>query len=371
MLYIYIHISVHNDAYMYMLAGWKPRARACSCVHFLKTVKVVGWGGGVGEWANNVLPDYNTYTMLRCCTFSWTSTHAPCYPAVRSHALLHICSHGLLQIRHATLLHVLMDFCTYAMLRCCTFSCTSTRHTPCYAAVRFYGLLHIRHATLLYVLMHFYTCHATLLYVLMDFYTYAMLRCCTFSCTSTRHTPCYAAVRFYGLLHIRHATLLYVLMHFYTCHATLLYVLMDFYTYAMLHCCTFSCTSTRHTPCYAAVRFYGLLHIRHATLLYVLMHFYKYTMLCCCTFSWTSAYTPCYAAVRSHALLHDIRHATLLYVFMDFCTYVMLRCCTFSCTSTHAMLRCCTFSWTSTHTPCYTAVRSHALLQIRHATLQW
>ena len=103
----------------------------------------------------------------------------------------------------------------------------------------------------------------------------------------TTHTPCYAAVRSHGLLHMRHATLLYVfngLLHIR--HATLLCVLWDFYIYAMLRCCTFSCAST-NTPCYAAVRFYGLLHIRHAMLQYVLMHFYTYPMLRCCTFSLT------------------------------------------------------------------------------------
>jgi len=72
-----------------------------------------------------------------------------------------------------------------------------------------------------------------------------MLRCCTFSCTST-HTTCYAAA-------------------------------LHFHTYVMLHCCTFSCTST-HTSCYAAALHFhtyvmlrccaALPHIRHATLLH-------------------------------------------------------------------------------------------------------
>ena len=90
--------------------------------------------------------------MLRCCTFSCTSTHTSCY-AARSLALP--------RIRLATLLHVLLHFHTYVMLRCCTFSCTSS----------------IRHATLLHVLF-------------LHFHAYVMLRCCTFSCTST-HTSCY------------------------------------------------------------------------------------------------------------------------------------------------------------------------------------
>ena len=101
----------------------------------------------------------------------------------------------------------------------------------------------------------------------------------------------------------------------------------------MLRCCTFSCTST-HTSCYAAARSLALPHIRHATLLRVLLHFHTYVMLRCCTFSCASTHTSCYAAARSLALPH-IRHAMLLHVFLHFHTYVMLRCCTSSCTSTH------------------------------------
>ena len=84
----------------------------------------------------------------------------------------------------------------------------------------------------------------------------------------------------------------------------------------MLHCCTFSCTST-HTSCYAAARSLALSHIRHATLLHVLLHFHTYVMLRCCTFSCTSTHTSCYAAARSLALPH-IRHATLLHVLLHF-----------------------------------------------------
>ena len=47
---------------------------------------------------------------------------------------------------HATLLHNIFHFHTYVILRCCTFSCTST-HTSCYAAARSLALPHIRHAT--------------------------------------------------------------------------------------------------------------------------------------------------------------------------------------------------------------------------------
>ena len=109
------------------------------------------------------------------------NVHCDCNHAVRSLALPHI--------RHATLPHVILHFHTYVMLRCCTFSCTSTR-TSCYAAARSLALPHIRHATLLHILVHV---HA-----------YVMLRCYTFSCTST-HTSCYAAARSLALPHIRHA----------------------------------------------------------------------------------------------------------------------------------------------------------------------
>ena len=105
-----------------------------------------------------------------------------------------------------------------------------------------------------------------------------MLHCCTFSCTST-HTSCYAAARSLALSHIRHATLLHVLLHF--------------HTYVMLRCCTFSCTST-HTSCYAAARSLALPHIRHATLRHVLLHFHTYVMLCCSTVFCTSTRTSCY-----------------------------------------------------------------------------
>ena len=47
--------------------------------------------------------------MLRCCTFSYASTHTSCYAAARSLALPHI--------RHAMLLHVLLRFHTYVMPR--------------------------------------------------------------------------------------------------------------------------------------------------------------------------------------------------------------------------------------------------------------
>ena len=49
-------------------------------------------------------------------------------------------------LRHATLLHVLLRFHTYVMLRCCTFSCAST-HTSCYAVARSPALPRVRYAT--------------------------------------------------------------------------------------------------------------------------------------------------------------------------------------------------------------------------------
>ena len=104
----------------------------------------VGWGG-VG-WRGNV------------------NVHCDCNHIVRSLAFPHI--------RHATLLHVLLHFHTYVMLRCCTFFCTST-HTSCYAAAHSLALPHIRHATLRHVLLHFHT--------------YVMLCCSTVSCTSTHY----------------------------------------------------------------------------------------------------------------------------------------------------------------------------------------
>ena len=76
------------------------------------------------------------------------NVHCDCNHIVRSPPLPHI--------RHATLLHILLHFHTYVMLRCCTSSCTST-HTSCYAAARPLALPHIRHATLLHVLLHFHT----------------------------------------------------------------------------------------------------------------------------------------------------------------------------------------------------------------------
>ena len=109
------------------------------------------------------------------------NVHCDCNHIVHSLALPHV--------RHATLLHVLLRFHTYVMLRCCTFSCASTHtscnaaarsfalpHTSCNAAARSFALPHIRHAMLLHVLLHFHT--------------YVMLCCCTFSGAFT-HTSCY------------------------------------------------------------------------------------------------------------------------------------------------------------------------------------
>ena len=100
-------------------------------------VDILGVGGwGRVGWENNVHIDFNYI--------------------VHSHALPHI--------RHATLLDVLLHFHTYIMLRCLTFSFTST-HTSCYAAAARLSLAlpQIHHATLLDILLHFHT--------------YIMLRC--------------------------------------------------------------------------------------------------------------------------------------------------------------------------------------------------
>ena len=107
----------------------------------------------------------------------------------------------ILVIRHATLLHVLLHFHAYVMLRCCcTLVCTST-HTSCYAAAR---SLTIPQGT---------SCHAAACFFFWRIHTYVMLRCCTFSCAST-HTSCHAAARFLVVPHICRATLLHVHPHF-------------------------------------------------------------------------------------------------------------------------------------------------------------
>ena len=88
----------------------------------------VRWGGGVITFFSTSTTWYvllhilhfHTYVMLRCWTFSCTSTHMSCYAAGRSRALPHL--------RHAPLLDLLLHFHTYVTLRCWTFSCTST-HT--------------------------------------------------------------------------------------------------------------------------------------------------------------------------------------------------------------------------------------------------
>ena len=117
-------------------------------------------------------------------------------------------SHALPHIRHATLLDVLLHFHTYIMLRCLTFSFTST------------------HTSVTLPLLDF----------LLHFHKYIMPRCWTFSCTST-HTSCYAARLSLALPRIHHAMLIDFRLHF--------------HTYVMLRCWTFSFTST-HTSCYAA-----------------------------------------------------------------------------------------------------------------------
>ena len=237
--------------------------------------------------------------MLRCWSFSCTSTHTSCYAAGRFLAFPHI-HHATMQdffshIRHATLLDVLFQFHTYIMLRCWTLSCTP-----------------IHHATLLDFLLHFHT--------------YIMLRCWALSFTST-HTSCYAARLSLALPHIYHATLLDFLLHF---HAYLLHCWTFSFTstYIMLRCLTFSFTST-HASCYAAAArlSIALPHIHHGPLLDFLLHFHTYITLRCWTVSFTSTHLPCYAAGRFLALPHTSCDAARLFRFQE---YITLRCWTFS-----------------------------------------
>ena len=111
--------------------------------------------------------------MLCCCTFSCTSSRTSCYAAARSLALRHI--------RHATLLQVLLHFQAYY------------RPTN-WGGVGWGGMLT-------------FIATAALYSVLLQFLTYVMLCCCTFSCISS-HTSCYAAAHSPAGLHISHATLL-------------------------------------------------------------------------------------------------------------------------------------------------------------------
>ena len=147
---------------------------------------------------NCIFLHFLTYMMLRYCTSSCTSSHTWCYATVRLLALPHIHDATLLylffacpHIHDATLLYVFLHFLTYTMLRYCTSSCTSS-HTWCYATVRLLALPHIHDATLLYVFLHFLT-YMMLRYCIcfLHFLTYMMLRYCTSSCTSS-HTWCYA-----------------------------------------------------------------------------------------------------------------------------------------------------------------------------------
>ena len=99
------------------------------------------WGGGMLTFIPHirhatllhVLLHFHTYVMLPCCTFFCPSTHTSCYAAPRSLALPHI--------RLAT---------------CCTFFCPPT-HTSCYLAALSFAVSHIPHAMLLHVLLRFHT----------------------------------------------------------------------------------------------------------------------------------------------------------------------------------------------------------------------
>ena len=107
----------------------------------------VGWGGAcinvhVNLHMNEV--DATLWLSVRGCIhgwgLGWGGVGTSCYATVRSLGLLHI--------RHAALLDVLLDFHAYVMLRHWTLSWTSTR-TSCYATVRSLGLPRIGQATLL------------------------------------------------------------------------------------------------------------------------------------------------------------------------------------------------------------------------------
>ena len=287
--------------------NWSEYVSACIhlCVFIYDATLLcgVGWGGVI--------------------TFICISSHTWCYATVCRLALPHI--------HDATLLHVVLHFLTYMMLRYCMSSCTSS-HTWCYATVCRLALPHIHDATLLYVVLHFLT--------------YMMLRYCMSSCTSS-HTWCYATVCRLALPHIHDATLLYVVLHF--------------LTDMMLRYCMSSCTSSQ-IWCYATVCRLALPHIYDATLLYVVLHFLTDMMLRYCvgwvgwvgwgnnvhlhfltymmlrycvgwggvgwggviTFICTSSHIWCYATVCRLALPH-IYDATLLYVVLHFLTDMMLR----------------------------------------------
>ena len=92
--------------------------------------------------------------MLRYCTFSSIYTTTWCYATARS-------LQGI-QLRDATLLHVLFKVYNYVMLRYCTFSSSYTT-TWCYATARSLQGIQLRDATFTsssFALAH--SCHATL-----------------------------------------------------------------------------------------------------------------------------------------------------------------------------------------------------------------
>ena len=109
------------------------------------------------------LQRFHTYVTPRCYTLSCMSTH----------------------IRHATPTNILLHFYTYVMLRSSTFSCTST-HTSCYAVACSLALPGIY----VMLRCCIFSCtsgrrRATLLHVLLHFDTYVLLRCRTIASTST------------------------------------------------------------------------------------------------------------------------------------------------------------------------------------------
>ena len=114
------------------------RGRARTSFFLSRLLRFVGgWGGGVG--------DVNVHGT---CTLTW------CYATARS-------LQGI-QLRDATLLHVLFKVYNYVMLRYCTFSSRYTT-TWCYATARSLQGIQLRDATFTsssFALAH--SCHATL-----------------------------------------------------------------------------------------------------------------------------------------------------------------------------------------------------------------
>ena len=176
--------------------------------------------------------------MLRYCTFSSRYTTTWCYATARS-------LQGI-QLRDATLLHVLFKVYNYVMLRYCTFSSRYTT-TWCYATARSLQGIQLRDATLTGVggwvggggdVNVHWTCTRT--------WCYATARSLQF----TQLRGCYATARSLQGIQLR--------------DATLLHVLFKVYNYVMLRYCTFSSSYTT-TWCYATARSLQGIQLRDAT----------------------------------------------------------------------------------------------------------